>query len=91
MGVPVRWRGSARLIAVWPPNWTTISAELPLPPATPAFSFSRMSRRALLVEGFEVESVAGVEVGGNGLGVGVDHDRPLRPPSLRAQEAWTLQ
>ena len=76
MGVPVRCRGSAKIDS-------GLATELDYDLGGVAVAACYVSifvlkdiSEALLVEGFEIESVAGVKVGGNGLGVGVDHDGP---------------
>ena len=76
MVTPARSSGSARLIAVWPPNCTT----------TPdACSSSMIARDRLLVERLEVQARAAVEVGAHRLRVAVDHHRV---DALRAQVPW---
>ena len=63
---PARSSGSARLIAVWPPNCTTTPRRLLL-----------LDDRAdrFLVERLEVQARAAVEIGAHRLRVAVDHHR----------------
>ena len=63
--------GSARLIAVWPPNWT-IDRRHPVAAAGLVLEYFVDT---LGIERLEVEAVGGVEVGRDGLRIGVDHDR----------------
>ena len=66
MGTPRRLSGSARLSGVCPPNCTM----------TPSgFSVSHDVEDVLQRERLEVEAIAGVVIGGYGLGIAVDHDR----------------
>ena len=58
MGTPARLSGSARFSGVWPPNCTI----------TPSgFSVSQMLSTFFERERLEVEAVAGVVIGGDGL------------------------
>ncbi len=70
-GTPASSRVSARFSGVWPPNWMSAGSS--------ASPFGRLGvddlQHALRVERLEVESGRGIEVGGNGLRVGVDHHR----------------
>ncbi len=67
--------GSARLIAVWPPNWTMTGG---IASRRPAPSCLQHLVDALGIQRLEVEAVGGVEVGRDRLRVRVDHDRGVR-------------
>ncbi len=66
IGTPAFSSPRARFSGVWPPNWTI----------TPSgFSAFHDVEHVLQGQRLEVELVRGVVVGGDRLGVGVDHDR----------------
>ena len=64
-GTPASARGSARLMAVWPPNWTRRPSG-----CSRSMTFEHVLQRQRL----EVEPVGRVEVGADRLGVVVDDD-----------------
>ena len=64
-GRPISSRCLVSLMAVWPPNWTTQAIRL--------FGGDDVVH-ALRVERVEIQAVAGIKVGGDGLGVVVDQD-----------------
>ena len=73
-GMPARSSVRASLSGVWPPSATTTPAR----PPSPVGAFLEPSAHGEDVfgeEGLEEEPVAGVVVGGDGLGVAVEHHR----------------
>ncbi len=70
MGTPAAFSGSARFSGVCPPNCTIT------PIGSAARRFVLVHRHHVFVgQRLEVEAVAGVVVGRDGLGIAVDHDR----------------
>jgi hypothetical protein len=65
MGTPSASSGFASLSGVWPPSWTMTPRPLPLDDLEHVLERERL----------EVELVADVEVGRDGLRIRVDHDR----------------
>ena len=70
IGTPASSSGWASFSGVWPPNWTITPSSSPLDCLD-----GDQLQHVLGGQRLEVEPVGGVVVGGDGLGVAVDHDR----------------
>ena len=70
IGTPASSSGWASFSGVWPPNWTMTPSSSPL-----RLLDGDQLEHVLGGQRLEVEPVGGVVVGGDGLGVAVDHDR----------------